>query len=306
MLIARIDLYFERVQFFMPLLHRPRFYQQFVTNGSRNKYHNLTRETMFLLYSMMSLSARYSSSSYFRSISIMEKGALFAGKAHALYNNMEAAVDAGEPTIQFLQGCVMLAYYTLTDRPPKASEPLVDVCMRHAYRLGLNEIDKDDSTKTSTTLSPQSWVLKEEGRRLWWCIWELDAFHSVSSRKPFSIDKIKFHVQLPVSDDAWFSEQLTPSVFDSNFLTCWHVLRDSPNQDERAWFLISNYIMVHVHGLGQNIALPSQVDEAETVVSCFYLLFYERFRTRLDSITYQESSYRRNSWIIFTQLMIFT
>ncbi|KAH6980598.1 hypothetical protein BKA56DRAFT_673097 [Ilyonectria sp. MPI-CAGE-AT-0026] len=52
-------LFFLRVQPFLPLFHRPQFYQTYIAVPRSAKYVDLTKQSTFLLYAMMALSARY-------------------------------------------------------------------------------------------------------------------------------------------------------------------------------------------------------------------------------------------------------
>jgi hypothetical protein len=146
----------------------------------------------------------------------------------------------------------------------------------------------------------------EEQRRAWWSVWELDAFDSIASRRPFSIDKHRMHVFLPVSDEAWFSgKQIESAILSPDILQCWKALKDSPNRDERAWFLISNFITVQALELCQQLHISKKtISDIETVVSCFSLLFHEKFRASNDQLIFGEANYGKSNWLVLTRLMV--
>lgn len=75
---------------------------------------------------------------------------------------------------------------------------LAGICSRLAYELGLSELDENDYEVLYAT----DWVAKEGQRRVWWLVWELDAFDSTLCKRPFAIDRHRISIMLPVSDDA--------------------------------------------------------------------------------------------------------
>ncbi|KAH7018785.1 hypothetical protein EDB80DRAFT_818696 [Ilyonectria destructans] len=168
--------------------------------------------------------------------------------------------------------------------------------------LGLHRIDEDPHSSSSR----EEWICKEEQRRAWWAVWELDSFDSISSRRPFSIDKCRMYVYLPVSDEAWFSGTPIESArLNTDILQCWKSLRDSENRDERAWFLISNFIAVQALELCQQRHVPiKNMTEVETVVSCFSLLFHEICGGSTDRLLFDEQNYGKSNWVILTRSMI--
>jgi hypothetical protein len=87
---------------------------------------------------------------------------------------------------------------------------LTSVRVRFAYDVGLNEVDGDqpfdDGAECSEDPSySDAWIRKEELRRLWWSILELETFVATLSRQPYLIERGEIKVFLPVSDKQWFS-----------------------------------------------------------------------------------------------------
>lgn len=308
--LYRIHLYFLRVQAFLPLFHRPQFYQKYVSLSKDEKYVNLTKESAFLLYAMMALSARYSTSSSFVGVHIKDRGEIFVRKIDVLYNDLTTCLDTAPPSLVLLQACILIAYYYRSCHTTTHGDPwLVKPCVRLAYKLGLHRLDTEtmDHPGGDTNLpSPLQWVSTEEKRRVWWSIWELDAFDYVLHRRAREIDHTEVYVNLPVSDEAWFAGKPTPSaLFNFNLSQCWKALKRSENQDERAWFLISNYILVCAFDLDrQKFVTESNVEQLDTVVACFSLLVYEKLRTNLNSLVFDKNHYVKSNWKIVTQLMI--
>ena len=293
---------------FLPLFHRPRFYETFVANQNSDKYSHLTRDSALTLNCLISLSARFSTSPYFNGVAPQERGTPFARQAQALYEEATRFSEIQAPTLQYLQGCILLAYQNQASGPTSGGWLLVGTCARLAYDLGLNKIDEDslsDPPPTPQWTSVEHWSWKEERRRAWWSVWELDAFASVISRRPFTLDRNRIHVFLPVSDDAWFAgEPVASAMINPEILHCWESLQDSPNQDERAWFLLGNYIMVQAHDLGQQRSInPKLVKDIESAVTCFSLLLPEKFHVGSGYLLF-DRGYQKSNWIILTQLFV--
>lgn len=197
---------------------------------------------------------------------------------------------------------VLLTYYNQSCRSTKGCDLMVTTCVRVAYDLGLHKLDENEPDLEN----PEYWASKEEQRRAWWCVWELDTFDSISSRRPFTINWNRVSVCLPVSDEAWFAKMpIKSAMLSSDILHCWKALKDSPNQDERAWFLISNYILAQALELCQQRYVSSKsINDIETVVSCFSLLFHEKFRKTVNNLIFDDNTYGKSTWTILTQLMV--
>ncbi|KIM93634.1 hypothetical protein OIDMADRAFT_137263 [Oidiodendron maius Zn] len=298
----RIELYFQRIQVFLPLFHRPRFEQYYLERNNETRYINLTIDRAYMFYGMLALSARFSSSSYFGGMNPKERGSQFARQAQAIYHKMIQDSIPHSTSLVWLQGHILLAYYNQACRPALGCDLMVATCIRFAYDLGLHRIDEDEPDSVDS----EQWVRKEGQRRAWWCIWELDAFDSISSRRPFTINWNRVFVFLPVSDEAWFSNTpVRSAMLSSDLLQCWKALRDSPNQDERAWFLISNFILAQALELCQqrHVSLKS-INDIETVVSCFSLLFHEKFRCGVKNPLLDDNTCSKSNWSTLTRLMV--
>lgn len=198
---------------FLPLFHKPTFYSNYVSNNGEADFADLEKESLFVLYGMMALSARFSTMPYFDGIPLKERGSPFSRKSLLIFKETVHGFEPHEPTLKWLQGCILLAYYNQSCRPAVGCDLMSATCTRFAYSLGLHKIDEEpcESTVYSETASGR-WILREEKRRAWWSVWELDSYDSVSSRRPFSIDRHRMRVYLPVSDEAWFSGTPTDSA----------------------------------------------------------------------------------------------
>ncbi|KAF2009475.1 hypothetical protein BU24DRAFT_75665 [Aaosphaeria arxii CBS 175.79] len=301
-----ITLYFENVHVLVPILHRPRFHAKnmsTIMSTSDEDMSTLIRDSL-LLNSMFALASRFSSSPYFRNVLDAEKGTDFAERAKRIY--YEKLRTIRNPSLEFLQGCTLLAFYSYSYNPDLEGWLIIGTCTRIASDLGLNSIDINYGDETRK-ISALEWSNKEEQRRLWWSIWELDTFSAAIACRPHTIDFAKIRVQLPVSDDFWFADiQVESAIINPDPVHSWHALRNCPNQDERAWFLVMNYLLLTAHDLGQRqYVTQDEVEEIENALSCYALLLPRQFHLPGGpSLLSSSPNVPRFNWIISTNIML--
>jgi hypothetical protein len=76
------------------------------------------------------------------------------------------------------------------------------------YDLDLDHVDDDGGI----VFLVEEWVQREELRRAWWLVWELDAFGSTISNRAYAINYKIMLVLLPVSDKSCFEESPVASI----------------------------------------------------------------------------------------------
>ncbi|KAK5195324.1 hypothetical protein LTR99_010840 [Exophiala xenobiotica] len=300
--IDLVNSFFGKVQPWLPILHRPRFQARYESKllVSGDVMKALSADECLLFYGIFALSARFSSHPKFSNIPPNKRGQDFAERAKDVYTQGRTLKT---PSLIYLQGCILLASYFYTSGPTHQGWLVIGVCVRMAYDLGLFEIDEDDWTPAS----PVDHVEKEELRRAWWLVWELDTFASTVSRKPYAIDRKRMSVTLPISDEAWFSEVDVPSA-EMNLQPgqSWRSLHGSANQDERAWFLVANSFMATLHDRLQQKqdVSPDEKLTLENEVCCFKLALPPSLRLDIETLTFTPSSFARCNWVIGTHLML--
>ncbi len=259
----------------------------------------------------MSLAARFSNSAYFAGIRPPQRGVLFAKEAQSIYADATRLQGDGfSPSLPYLQGCILLAFYHNTNASNSFGWTLTGVCSRLAYDLGIDLVDENLCDQADSTNSypntAADWVLREELRRAWWSVWELDTFASTVARRPYTIDRAKMYVLLPVSDECWFNEQPVASApMGHTPETAWRSLQGSPNQDERAWFLIANFLMSLAYDLKATkvVSFHSKA-EMESALDCLSLALPVQFRTTACSFVFSDSTFARSNWIITTNIIL--
>jgi hypothetical protein len=308
---VRIETFFRRVQGFIPLLHRPNLLQKYSVHGSDDRrYKDLQTVDAFVLVGMFALSARFSSSSYFVDTTPKERGAPFAAQAKSIYIDLVGSDKPERSSLSFLQGCILLAYYEETCGPSFESWLSIGMCSRLASELGLDKIDEDliGIDYSSQWKSAFEWVEREEKRRAWWLVWELDVFASTVLNRPRAIDKSQIHVLLPVSDAQWFNNCPISSTFlIPDVANTWKTLQDCPNQDVRAWFLVCTFFMATAHDMSRKNNIPAQdLIDFESSRGCFTLLLPLTFSLTSCPLTFTESNFSTSNWVVSTIFMLNT
>lgn len=302
-----IGLYFDKIQPWLSLLHRPRFHARYMTDGGRSiqTLDGYTVSEALLLYSMFALAARYSTSPELSADPAPDRGRRFTAAATAIYGKARLAIE--EPDLLYLQACILLSFDHYVSGPCHRGWILSGVCVRIAYDLGLCDVDEvDDSTDTSGSETDE-WSRKEEMRRAWWHTWELDRFGSCMSRRPSMIDSRRMAVRLPVSDEAWYSGRPVASAFlRKDPSEAWKSLVGCPNQDARAWFIIANYLMALPMDILQG-GEPISQRKSQTLanaIACYALALPPHLRLTSSSFRFEEASFAQSNWIIGIQVMM--
>ncbi|RHZ69813.1 hypothetical protein CDV55_107029 [Aspergillus turcosus] len=303
-----VEVFFEKVQCSLPLLHRPTFIGSKLS--SENRYKQLNFETALLFNGMFALSARFSDSSDLWAGDPKDRGEIFAKKAKALCNRYLGADCDREPTLRALQGRILLTYYQLTSEPCFQSWLGTGECCRMAYSLYLHQIDRDTTISAEKSGDPvQNWVDQEELRRAWWAIFQLDGFASVIAFRPFNIDQQNMDVLLPVSDDAWFSGRPTASAKLSSKgpSSTWRCLEGCENQDPYAWYLICAYLVrAAFKEFEKKEHLTEDLEILQSALQCFALNLPDQFRLSAANMRFNDNNFAEKNWVICTNILLQT
>jgi hypothetical protein len=213
-------------------------------------------------------------------------------------------------SLSFLQGCILLSFYEETGGPSFESWLSIGMCSCLAFELGLDKIDEDlpGVDYSSQWKSPSEWVEREEKRRAWWLVWELDVFASTILKRSQAIDKSQINVLLPASDAQWFDNCPISSTFIiPDVANTWRTLQDCPNQAVRAWFLVCTFFMATAHDMSRkhNISEQDLIDFESSRV-CFSLLLPVTFSLSSSSLTFTETNFSTSNWVVSTIFMLNT
>ena len=270
------------------------------------RYTHLSLEAALLLNSMFALAARFSRD-IFQEVSPKNRGDSFALEARNLYEEARRRREMDSPSLEYLQGVLLHTYYLFTSEPCTRAWVMAGVCSRLAYDQGLHNIDEDIlSGMSQARLTTEEWIKREEQRRLWWSIWEIDSFASTISCRPYNIDQTRMRVLLPVSDDAWFKKAMLSSApLGSEPTTIWSSLQNCENQDERAWFIVSKALLRLSHEAAQSsVKCISRNRSIETALACFTLILPSQFHFDSGTLIFDQWNYSKSNWIVYTILSL--
>lgn len=292
-------------------MHRPSFYHKYMRRRGQKgclveRQHILPDESI-MIFAMFALSARFSRAEYFEGTDPVNRGDAFAEHAAVIKDPLIRTVE--EPSIEFLKGCVLLCCHSLTAGQISNGALLTGVCVRLAYNLGLNDIDDDqideDDNFRENSLDAKAWLHKEELRRVWWAISDLDVFVCTITCQPFGIERSTMRVLLPVSDASWYFGLATKaSILRLQPSQTWKSLRDSPQQSARNWFLVSNHLAACIADATRcpSRTSPDQIIEFEGALSCLKLMLPASFQMK--DLQIDPKNFAEGNWIISTHLML--
>ncbi|KIW63639.1 hypothetical protein PV04_08624 [Phialophora macrospora] len=203
-----------------------------------------------------------------------------------------------KPPLALLQAYVLITFYEMIVSARGRAWRSLGACVRIAHELELHLTDamlQGKSVKEQNSLAQAgSWPQKEEQRRVWWALYELDIFASTVRRRPTSIHAGEHAVLLPISDAGWFEGNHQASCFlDPDPLHRTRKLLESGNTGGKAWYLVVNSLVHDAHttanptahcdrmGSRQDMsssfgrAGPEPVDERKLAVLDDFLLYFK-------------------------------
>lgn len=265
-----VHVFFDSVQPWLPLLHKPRFLAyctQALTRSGSDALASISESESLLFLSIFALSARFSRRADLAHIQPIKRGEIFAQQARTLYDKAPAG-SASDVGLARVKGSILLAFYYYTSGLTSDGWVFVGTCIRHVYELGLHELDEPheaDEGEEDGGFVHTDWVHRESLRRLWWLVWELDSWGSIISQKPLAIDSRHMHVLLPVDDSCWFAERRTESAEVSiSPGRSWSSLIRAENQSSRAWFLVALFLLSQLHD--RCLLKKGVIDEEKTAM----------------------------------------
>lgn len=150
----------------------------------------------------------------------------------------------GQPlALEKFRSACLLTHYAFHQWPGEKAWMRVSMLTRKAYQCGLHQIDNKRSSRRQfqpNSISPRE---IEDWRRLWWCIYCLDSYSSVTTATPFVTELSSVNtalltgVEIPEKSDSANQIFLTPSTDQ-----LWLVLHKMTNSSSDYGFSI--YILM--------------------------------------------------------------
>lgn len=243
-MIARLELYFSNMTAFTL------FTKQMIETKLASTSNILDAEA--LLAAMFSFSARFQTSPlkrYTANGSEDRSSSYFAAIASKRISQGLDEYGDSSATLCLLQAYILLTFYELTRAVRSRAWRALGQSIRIAYELKLHLIDQDfkcaaKATAEGFNVDVEEWARREEKRRAWWAIWEMDVFASTIRRLPTAIDWAQNSTLLPVSDIKWLEKRPGTSCFLHLDPTLrWKSLVESQNRSAKAWFILVNSLM---------------------------------------------------------------
>ncbi|CAG9977777.1 unnamed protein product [Clonostachys byssicola] len=193
-----VHLYFAKVFYWIPLIHRSRFKDQIRLVEGRRR---LSVVIDAILIATLRFVDRHK-----HSLSEEDITRLTTEKRKSV---LIAAMD--NLNIENLQALVILAFTDIGHGTPNRSWSIIGSMTRTAEYLQLTT-EESQRNKTSTRrLSPlpttDDWVEQEERRRIFWNIFNLDRYFSVTTGWDAIIDTSKINLKLPANGSYWYAEE---------------------------------------------------------------------------------------------------
>jgi hypothetical protein len=203
-------------------------------------------------------------------------------------------MEEDAPPLVVLQAMTLCGYNQLIGGVHGKGWRLVGSCVRIAYELRLHLIDYEAPIFTSDDAGyTHKWVAKEEQRRCWWAIWEMDVFASTVRRSPLAIDWTMNETYLPVDDELWFKNQHCQSCFlDPQPGERWKKLNKSGNKSPSAWLIVLSSIMRDAQSLSRgNLQGVRSEDNGTDQVAELQQYFRNVFRKKSPAADEQQPSF---------------
>jgi hypothetical protein len=145
------------------------------------------------------------------------------------------------PPLCLLQALILTTYNPSVKGIKTRAWRTLGLCIRVVYELQLHCIDGHHEAEEAKITE---WLDREERRRAFWAVWELDVLLSTERKTPTGISQPHVQTLLPVSDDIWFQQAYRPSSFLHPVAgdTCQSLLQTC-NLSTTAWFMVALSMM---------------------------------------------------------------
>lgn len=329
-----VEVYFESVQPDFPLLHRPSILKRLYSGSlATEKYSSLFFNALFALATKFTDDPRahsfdlslaqglsgieFPGTTHTQRTNRHERGRGFSRRASELFQDMVQELEnleldvnmADKPSILLIQGAVMLSYAELARGAIHRAHSLISTCVRMAYDAGLDRIDSAEHLQSTDPILPSQTTdwRREELRRAWWCIWELESFVCTFICRTRIIKQTTCQTKLPMDDLDWFEGTEVPLyLLPSNFEQWSEFGNASPRISLLANRIVALHFMLTVVELEGNESpeLSTTYSETKRCVAIWRKTLPREFKSKFqypNSPDYLDACDKRLSLHIFNE-----
>ncbi|VUC32926.1 unnamed protein product [Clonostachys rosea] len=205
LLDAIMDFYFNRIQPWIPLIHAAKFRRAVQSHDGRQR-------NAVVLHAMIVATLKHLSQDVHRLSSEAVKATIKRSRDYVLRAAMSGL------SVENLQAFSIVAFIHIGSGESARAWPIIGSMTRSVQYLHLSVEPEDIKPRNSfltslpTLPDPENWVEEEERRRVFWNIFILDRFCSVTTGWNNSLTATDVSRRLPVCGGKWYNETpcLTP------------------------------------------------------------------------------------------------
>ncbi|CAH0057292.1 unnamed protein product [Clonostachys solani] len=199
LLDAVMDFYFLRIQPWIPLIHAPKFLRAVQSHDGRQR-------NAVVLHAMIVAALRHLPQDTHRLSSEAVKATIRRSRDYVLRAAMSGL------SVENLQAFAIVAFIHIGSGESARAWPIIGSMTRSVQYLQLSVESEDTKQRNSfltslpTLPDPENWVEEEERRRVFWNIFILDRFCSVTTGWNNSLTATDVSRRLPVCGGKWYNE----------------------------------------------------------------------------------------------------
>ncbi|KAH7250833.1 fungal-specific transcription factor domain-containing protein [Fusarium solani] len=193
-----ISAYFTHIHPWIPMIHEARFRRRIQDDTGKDTLH-------LVLQAMVLVASRYVSSKV-----IADRAMTFAGDQED-FRDWIVAKATKSMSVENLQALIIICFNDIGNGEASQAWSLVGALTRIVEYLQLtiedDEVDRSSFSQPYISLSsPQGWTEAEERRRVFWCVFNLDRFCSVTTGWNTSLTSDDVNRRLPCDGITWRKE----------------------------------------------------------------------------------------------------
>ncbi|KAJ9074033.1 hypothetical protein DSO57_1010334 [Entomophthora muscae] len=183
--LSLLKIYFETIHPFFPIIHPSSFFQRYKRNDIPHH----------LLYSIYSVASKFSDCPELQRTPRWKQGDVFEAYTSA------HIVGVSDFSLDYLTSLLLLGKFLYQRGQTSRGWLYGGISVRVAHYLGLHTADQESSPGKFP--APESLILVEKQRRIWWGCYTIDSYVSAATGWPSAIHEFPNQVSLPKVTDGW-------------------------------------------------------------------------------------------------------